>query len=342
MARAGSRTCSPRPEPPRNKLPSGVSARDRASQPDSIWKITSNPSNLWLIQAKWGMQAKTEFIINTTDRSKLTPKVVGDTLLFEREQCLQLGRKLHKTYVANDPFPHIVIDNFLPVDCLRRIVEEFPDRDTPQFSDSQSKLKTSYHTEEIESAYITNFLNALNSSQFLGFLEEMTGIKGLIPDPHMGGGGLHETATGGHLSIHADFNIQRQLNLRRRLNLILFLNEGWKDEYGGSLELWSKDMKECCHSVSPVLARTVVFNTELDSFHGHPDPTTSPPDVLRRSIALYYYTVPEGLVLEQVHTTRFKIRPGSRDKRPPISVRLRELARDLTPPLVARWLHRGF
>ena len=159
----------------------------------------------------------------------MTPKVVGDTFLFEREQCLQLGRKLYKTYVANDPFPHIVIDNFLPVDCLRRIVEEFPDRNTPQFSDSQSKLKTSYHTEEIESAYITNFLNALNSSQFLGFLEEMTGIKGLIPDPHFAGGGLHETARGGHLSIHADFNIQRKLNLRRRLNLILFLNEGWKE-----------------------------------------------------------------------------------------------------------------
>ena len=134
------------------------------------------------------MSAKTEFVITTTDQSKLTPKVVGDNLLFERKQCLQLGRELHKTYVANDPFPHIVIDNFLPVDCLRRIVEEFPDRNTPQFSDSQSKLKTSYSMEEIESAYITNFLSALNSSQFLGFLEEMTGIKGLIPDPHIGVG----------------------------------------------------------------------------------------------------------------------------------------------------------
>jgi len=158
----------------------------------------------------------------------------------------------------------------------------------------------------------------------------------------MGGGGLHDTARGGHLSIHVDFSIQRELNLRRCLNLILFPNEGWKDEYGGSLELWSKYMKECCHSVSPVLARTVVFNTEQESFHGHPESTTSLPDVLRRSVALYYYTVPEGLVLEQAHTTQFKIRPGSRDKRPPISVRLRELARDLTPPLVARWLHRRF
>lgn len=273
-------------------------------------------------------------------RPKLEPKVVGDTPVLDREQCRALGRSLHDEYVSNDPFPHIVMDDFLPLDLLRRAVAEFPDRRSPRFNDAQSKLKTGYQMEAIESPLITNLINALNSSQFLEFLEEMTGIKGLIPDPHFAGGGLHETASGGHLSIHADFNVQKRLKIRRRMNLILFLNEDWKDEYGGHLELWSTDMKERRRSVAPVIGRTVVFNTEEDSYHGHPDPTTSPPDVFRRSLALYYYTAFEGAVAPQVRTTQFKARPGSKDANPPAKVRMMEIMRDFVPPILARRLYK--
>jgi hypothetical protein len=34
----------------------------------------------------------------------------------------------------------------------------------------------------------------------------------------------------------------------------------------------------------------VIFNTDIDSFHGHPEPLTTPADITRKSIALYYYT----------------------------------------------------
>ena len=274
------------------------------------------------------------------EKSKLDLNVVGDTVFLEREQCRELGKSLHEQYVSNDPYPHIVIDDFLPIEVLRRIVAEFPKRKPPRFDDAQSKLKTGYQMEAIESPFITNVLNALNSSQFLEFLEEMTGIKGLIPDPHFAGGGLHETATGGHLSIHADFNMLRRLNLRRRMNLILFLNEGWKDEFGGHLELWSTDMKERRQAVAPMIGRAVVFNTEEDSYHGHPDPTTSPPDVFRRSLALYYYTAVDAPVAPQFRTTQFKVRPGSKDATPPASVRMREILMDVTPPILARRLFK--
>ena len=266
----------------------------------------------------------------------LTPKVVGDTLFFDREQCNAAGASRHDAYVGNDPFPHIVMDDFLSPDVLRRVVEEFPARKEGRFSDGQSKLKTGYQMEAIESPYITNLLNALNSSQFIEFLERMTGIKGLIADPHFAGGGLHETMTGGHLSIHVDFNVLPRLNLRRRMNLILFLNEDWNEKYGGNLELWDKDMTECRKSVAPTMGRAVLFNTDPGSYHGHPDPLTSPPDKLRRSIALYYYTAPEDGVLPAARTTQFKPRPGSKDEKPPVSLRLREIARDITPPIIMR------
>ena len=110
----------------------------------------------------------------------------------------------------------------------------------------------------------------------LEFLEGLTTIQGLIPDPYFIGGGYHETGRGGKLGIHADFRINEQLHLHRRLNVIIYLNERWQPEWGGALELWDREMKEKCREVMPVFNRCVIFNTDANSFHGHPDPLQRP------------------------------------------------------------------
>ena len=33
----------------------------------------------------------------------------------------------------------------------------------------------------------------------------------------------------------------------------------------------------------------MLFRSDADSFHGHPDALTTPPNITRKSIALYYY-----------------------------------------------------
>ena len=47
------------------------------------------------------------------------------------------------------------------------------------------------------------------------------------------------------LKIHSDFYLHQYLKIDRRLNLLLYLNDDWKDEYGGHLELWDKTMTIC-------------------------------------------------------------------------------------------------
>ena len=58
----------------------------------------------------------------------------------------------------------------------------------------------------------------LKSSIFTTFLEELTGIKNILPDPHFRGSGLHFTGPGGSLDIHADFNKYEGYNLDRRVS----------------------------------------------------------------------------------------------------------------------------
>ena len=121
---------------------------------------------------------------------------------------------------------------------------------------------------------------------------------------------MHQIQKHGFLKIHADFNWNRFLKLNRRVNLLIYLNKSWKEEYGGHLELWNREMSECVERILPVFNRCVIFNTSDFSYHGHPDPLTCPDGWTRKSLAVYYYT--NGRPQEEqsdIHCTIFKRRP---------------------------------
>ena len=94
--------------------------------------------------------------------------------------------------------------------------------------------------------------------------------------------------------------------------MFLYLNEDWQDEWGGQLELWEADdadIRQKLVSISPLMNTMVIFTTSDVSFHGHPDPLRCPPEVTRKSIALYYYTVEQGPD-QSAKETMFVLRPG--------------------------------
>jgi len=202
------------------------------------------------------------------------------------EALKAVGAAKHAAYVAADPFPHIVIDDFLPPAILETVLDEFPGPDAidwKRFKDGTGR-KLATRDEAQMGPRTLALLHELNSSRFLRVLEALTGIDGLIPDPHLEGGGLHQIERGGFLKVHADFNKHEKLGLDRRLNLLLYLNKDWREEFGGHLELWSPDMKRCAHRVLPLFNRCVVFSTTDNSFHGHPEPLTCPEGASRKSI----------------------------------------------------------
>ena len=201
-------------------------------------------------------------------------------------------RALHAEYVSARPFPHIVIDDLFPREVLKTILAEFPRPDEIEWKrfDNPREKKLGYWHESALRPALQLFLYEMNSPPVLQFLEALTGIAGLIPDPYYGGAGPHQIMPGGFLKVHVDFNRHPLLNLDRRLNLLVYLNEGWREEYGGHLELWPSDMVSCERRILPVFNRTVVFSTTDFSFHGHPEPLACPEGMSRKSVSFYYYT----------------------------------------------------
>lgn len=256
--------------------------------------------------------------------------------LFDPIAMKEKGLERRDEYQGAKPFPHIAIDDFLPAALLDHVLSQFPSAPDPEsraFDRQQERYKTSYNPDYL-SPDLRAFFYSLNSRPFLKFLENMTGIAGLIPDPYFIGGGFHETKTGGHLDVHTDFNLHKPMRLERRLNVLIYLNRDWKLDYGGGLELWDEKMERCERAIEPVFGRCVVFSTNDNSFHGHPAPVNHPDGRARRSIALYYYTSTwdDSRVSK---TTQFRSRPGTKDEAD-WRVRRTAMIREFLPPVIAR------
>jgi Rps23 Pro-64 3,4-dihydroxylase Tpa1-like proline 4-hydroxylase len=132
----------------------------------------------------------------------------------------------------------------------------------------------------------------LNSTTFLGWLEQVTAIPNLTSDEDLFGGGLHQSIAGAFLNVHVDYNIHPKTKLHRRLNVLVYMNKDWRNEYEGHLELWNiaGEKKQLLAKFPPTFNNCVIFETNEISYHGHPKPLRTPPDVSRKSLATYYYT----------------------------------------------------
>jgi hypothetical protein len=231
--------------------------------------------------------------------------------IFDPGRLASVAERERGRYARAEPFPHVVLDDFLRPEAAAGLLQSLPgpgdDAGWDRYAADGFEMKIASANEHKLPGTVVRALHELNSGPFLRFLETLTGIDHLLPDPHLLGGGVHLVGPGGHLGVHADFNWHEGLQAHRRINVLIYLNREWQREWNGDLELWTTDAAARVLSIAPVFNRAVIFNTRSDTFHGHPAPLATPEGVWRRSIAMYYYTArrpPEEV--RAPHNTRYK------------------------------------
>lgn len=199
---------------------------------------------------------------------------------------------LREKFANNTPFPHIVIEGLFSPRLLELMESEFDRLDWSKWRhfDNANEFKRGSMPNTRFGHATQLYFNTIHSSLFVNFIKTITGIEGLIPDPELYSGGLHDIPTGGKFAMHTDFNQHGVTKLDNRLVFITYLNKGWQSSYGGTLELWSVEDNQCKVEIEPLFGRSVLFLQSSKSLHGHPKPVNAPNGRPRRSAAAYFYS----------------------------------------------------
>lgn len=220
----------------------------------------------------------------------------GPQFFLDREALRGLALAKRDAYRGARPWPHAVIDGFLGDAAARTLARAFPGPDHPGWKRKDHREQAARLGQLQRAGFagvdarLRHLLAELNGMAFLDFLGTLTGVDGLIGDPHFTGAGLASTLRGGHLALHADFNRDRTRHLARRVTVLYYASEDWDPAWGGALELWDEARSRCEVSVLPALDRLVVLAHGDAYWHGHPTPLACPDGGARNVVSAYYYT----------------------------------------------------
>lgn len=216
-------------------------------------------------------------------------KYINLESLYERLEIIR------KDFQSKKPFRYTSFDNFFNPEGAKVIYSNYPNIveglwDGTTYINQKNKFQKNAFDDD---SIFNEVFNELNADDFLVWLGQITGIKDLRGDEELFGGGLHQSIAGAFLNVHVDYNIHPKTKMHRRLNVLVYMNEHWKEDYEGQLELWdfNENKKQLLAKFAPEFNQCVIFETNEISFHGHPRPLKTPRGVSRKSIATYYYTL---------------------------------------------------
>lgn len=180
-----------------------------------------------------------------------------------------------------------VIDNFIPLEDVVTIAQEVKGiQDWVVYHNNDENKRTSNNISNCGDRL--HELVEFMQGKFVQEVENTLGIKPLMSDPLLHGGGIHASGNGGKLSVHLDYAKHPRLPLlERRANAILYLNPYWLPEWGGATLLTKPDGKTVIERCEPAPGRLLLFETSDLSYHGV-EPVTCPDGVERLTLATYY------------------------------------------------------
>src|SRR5207248_4200226 len=138
-----------------------------------------------------------------------TMQMAADLFFFDADSLSRLPEADQDEFARGQPFPHAVFYDFLPDGVAARVLEEFPATDEiawDVYRDRGNTEKLATTLPALIPSFTRHVLAEFNSAAIMEFLETLTGMTGLTPDPYFLGGGLHQIEPGGFLNVHADFN----------------------------------------------------------------------------------------------------------------------------------------
>lgn len=222
------------------------------------------------------------------DKSKLQ-KVTEQSVIKYFGDWTDKTKELRDKFLNGNPYPHIVIDNFLEQSYANKISKMFPELSNSWHEyKNPIEVKYAYDNINLLDEELKNYFYYLSTPEVINKIKSITDIDELEYDEYLHGAGLHLHPRFGRLNLHLDYEKHPITGKERRLNIILFMSDNWKTEWNGANELWNTNVTECISKTEVKFNRAIIFKTNDDSWHGLPEKILCPIDIFRKSLAYYY------------------------------------------------------
>ena len=198
------------------------------------------------------------------------------------------------------------IDNLLPEEEVRKINTAFPDKSTMMLKKSLRENKYVAAQMNKYPPILEEIVYAFQEPNVLKVVEEITGIREMVPDTHLYAGGISLMAKDNFLNPHLDNSHDKERERYRVLNILYYVTPDWSHEAGGNLELWDEGPKESQREITSHFNRLALMATHEKSWHSVSQVMV---DRSRCCVSNYYFSAKPLEDHDYFHVTSFRGRP---------------------------------
>lgn len=257
---------------------------------------------------------------------------IAERLARDRDALAQAWR-------SSGPVRHVWVDDLLDDDVARNIGAAFPDASQLMLKASMREHKRVGVAVDHYDALVREAIYAFQEQEVIDATRAITGHTDLVGDPSLYAGGISVMAKGDFLNPHIDNSHDGDIRLYRALNLLYYVSPGWKAEYGGSLELWDRRVREP-NPIEARFNRLVIMETHDASWHSVSRITGPQP---RCCVSNYFFSSASPTGRSYRNVTTFTGRPEEPLKRAALTVTDRLVLNAVgrwAPSLTKRTAHR--
>ncbi|WP_439480700.1 2OG-Fe(II) oxygenase [Chryseobacterium aquaticum] len=199
-----------------------------------------------------------------------------------------------------------IIDNLLPDELTNEIYRAFPSPEEMVSYKSLRENKKIAAQMDMYDPILEEIVFAFQDARIVKVVEEITGLKKMIPDTNLYAGGVSLMAKGNFLNPHLDNSHDNNKENYRVLNLLFYVTPDWKLEDGGNLELWDNGMDKPQRTIHSKFNRLVLMITNKTSIHSVSKVVA---EGKRCCVSNYYFSEKPAEIHEYFHVTSFYGRP---------------------------------
>lgn len=210
---------------------------------------------------------------------------------------------MREEFAVEGRVPTAVIDDLLPADIARELFERFPTTDKMVLKRSIKESKFVAAQMNEHHPFLEEAVYAFQDTRVVRRIAGITGLQSLEPDSNLYAGGISVMTKGGYLRPHLDNSHDRDQQRYRALNLLYYVTPDWREECGGSLQLWDHGPLKAARTVPSLFNRLVIMVTNRRSWHSVNEIRGEQP---RCCISNYYFSSVSPEARGYFHATSFR------------------------------------